>query len=176
MTGDLLLTDWDVRATDIPTRGLAITRQMSAAECADIAVALDLILLSSLVATLKLKPEKGGFRLQGTLKADCQQACIVSLEPVGSVVCENIDVLFSESAGDSSEGGEQSALSAREVEPLSNGFIDVGRIVFETLAAGLDPYPRKDGAEFAWSEPNKGPAVPESPFAALARLQTKQKD
>ena len=35
---------------------------------------------------------------------------------------------------------------------LIDGIIPVGRIVFETISAGLDPYPRKPGAEFTWAD------------------------
>ncbi len=52
------------------------------------------------------------------------------------------------------ESGEEEveALSAAEIEPIEHGRIDVGRIVYETLSAAIDPYPRKAGAEFAADE------------------------
>ncbi len=55
-------------------------------------------------------------------------------------------------------------------EPIIDGQIDFGLIAYETLAIGLEPYPRKAGVEF---EP---PAEPEgfgSPFAALKALKNK---
>ena len=62
-------------------------------------------------------------------------------------------------------------MSAAEFEPIEHGRIDVGRIVYETLSAAVDPYPRKAGAEFAADEVG-GPLVGDyGPFAALKKLK-----
>jgi hypothetical protein len=68
----------------------------------------------------------------------------------------------------------QVALDAEpEPEPIVGGKIDAGRIVFESLAAAIDPYPRLPDAEFEGplSAPEGG--KPESPFAVLASLKHK---
>ncbi len=54
---------------------------------------------------------------------------------------------------------------------LDGDRIDVGRIVYETLSAGLDPYPRKEGAEFDWADPKTGVADSANPFAVLKKLK-----
>jgi hypothetical protein len=52
--------------------------------------------------------------------------------------------------------------------------IDAGRVIFETLAASLDPYPRKPNAEFVWKiEKGTDPAAA-GPFAGLSSLKDKQ--
>jgi hypothetical protein len=59
-------------------------------------------------------------------------------------------------------------------EPIVGGRIDMGPVIYETLATGLDPYPKREGASFAWSShatENAGEEKPESPFAALKRLK-----
>ena len=43
--------------------------------------------------------------------------------------------------------------SVPDVEPIEHGTIEVGRVVFETLSAALDPYPRKSGATLEWQDP-----------------------
>ena len=48
---------------------------------------------------------------------------------------------------------------------MIDGRIDLGALAAEFFALGLDPYPRKPGAEFV-APPE--PAPPDSPFAALA--------
>jgi hypothetical protein len=53
---------------------------------------------------------------------------------------------------------------------LSDGTADVGAIAAEFLLLGIDPYPRKPGAEFK-SPAEQGAVV--SPFAALARLRNR---
>ena len=50
--------------------------------------------------------------------------------------------------------------------------IDVGRVVFETLSAALDPYPRKNGASLEWQDPESAEGVGASgPFGALKKLK-----
>ena len=51
--------------------------------------------------------------------------------------------------------------------------MNVGRVVFETLASAIDLYPRKDGAAFDWRAPEPDKAGVVSPFAALAKLKNK---
>ena len=57
-----------------------------------------------------------------------------------------------------------------EVEPVDGKWLAVGRIVFEELAAGLNPYPRRPGAEFTPATDAAEPAK-ENPFAVLAKLK-----
>jgi hypothetical protein len=50
--------------------------------------------------------------------------------------------------------------------------IDAGRIVFETLSASVDPYPRRAGAQFEGEELGDAAAPGASgPFAALKKLK-----
>ena len=53
-------------------------------------------------------------------------------------------------------------------EPLVDGKVDLGALATEFLMLGIDPYPRKAGAEFA---PPKVEDAGEHPFAALAALE-----
>ncbi len=53
-------------------------------------------------------------------------------------------------------------------EPLVGGSIDLGALAVEAVALGLDPFPRKPGAEPV--DLTIGDAG-ESPFAALAALK-----
>jgi hypothetical protein len=55
-------------------------------------------------------------------------------------------------------------------EPLENGIVDLGAVATEFLILGIDPYPRKPGAEFT---PAKTRQEGEHPFAALAALKKK---
>ena len=59
----------------------------------------------------------------------------------------------------------------RFLEKLERGLIPVGRIVFETLASSLDPYPRREGAAFNWQDPQSAGDKKANPFAALSKLK-----
>ncbi len=56
------------------------------------------------------------------------------------------------------------------MEPLEHDRIDIGRIVYEALSAGLDPYPRKEGAGFEWTDPKAAEGAGK-PFAVLKKLR-----
>lgn len=165
---------WSHDASDIPERGLEVERRASATELARLVEALDLVSCDSLLVRYRVKPVTGGgYRVSGNLEARLAQHCIVSLEPVEAVASSPIEVEYwaSERRAGEVEEGEIEALSAAEIEPLVNGRLDVGRVVFEQLAAALDPYPRKPEAEF--TPPPEAPpgGGVGGPFAALARLK-----
>lgn len=173
------ILDWAHDATDVPERGLDVERRAGAAELAAIATALDLVSCDALDARYRIKPVAGGgYRVTGDLSARLAQRCIVSLEPVAAEVAAPIEVEYRprhERIGardEREEEGEIEALTAAEIEPLDNGRLDVGRIVFEQLAASLDPYPRKSGVEFEPPPEALPGAAPGGPFAALGRLKT----
>jgi hypothetical protein len=50
----------------------------------------------------------------------------------------------------------------------------LGPVIYDTLATALDPYPKREGVRFAWSEADAEAAGAEKakgPFAALKRLK-----
>ena len=53
-------------------------------------------------------------------------------------------------------------------EPLADGKVDLGALASEFLLLGIDPYPRKPGAEFA---PPQAAEAGEHPFAGLEALK-----
>jgi hypothetical protein len=59
-------------------------------------------------------------------------------------------------------------------EPVRDGTIDLGPVIYESFATALDPYPRKEGADFAWHEEPSAESPAEKapgPFAALGKLK-----
>jgi uncharacterized metal-binding protein YceD (DUF177 family) len=113
-----------------------------------------------------------GLHVTGHVSALVGQTCVVTLEPMQSEVDEAIDVLYlrnppERAPADGSEE-EHGTLGDERIETLAGDTIDLGAIATEFLILGIDPYPRKPGAEFA------PPAADESsshPFAALAALK-----
>lgn len=175
-----------VEVDRIGPQGLQL--QLEADQAARTALARRLRILGvlSLKAELKLVPEAlaGHFRLTGQLDAEVEQACVVSLEPVRQQVSE----VFLRRFGPESAAGTQAEVEDDEAEwldpdaddppdPVIGGQIDLGEVVAEELALGLDPYPRKPGAELPASyreAPEEGGKI--SPFAALAKLKAAKKD
>jgi uncharacterized metal-binding protein YceD (DUF177 family) len=166
--------DWIEKTTDIPAGALKRDREATSVELQQIAQALDILKVGNLSSNYRITAIAGGaYRLAGTIAADVEQSCIVSLEPVSGKINAAFDVEFwpTVAHGDSDE--EASILSGSDVEVLEHGLIPVGRIVFETLSASLDPYPRREGAEFNWQDPKAEKAESANPFAALSKLKDK---
>jgi uncharacterized metal-binding protein YceD (DUF177 family) len=166
--------DWIEKTTDIPNGGLNRSREATADELADVAKALDILGVSNLSSRYRVVAISGGaYRLTGSVSAGVVQACIVSLEPVSGKVNANFEVEFWPELKSEESEEESEILNAAEVEQLDRGTIQVGRIVFETLSASLNPYPRRDGAEFNWQDPKSEGAGAPNPFAALSKLKDK---
>ena len=113
-----------------------------------------------------------GVRVLGQVKARVGQTCVVTLEPIESEISEPIDLQFVPGSGDApAVGSRKRELGGDETpEPIIDGKIDLGALGTEFLILGIDPYPRKAGAEFA---PPKVEDPGEHPFAALAALKNR---
>ncbi|MBR2535953.1 MAG: DUF177 domain-containing protein [Hyphomicrobium sp.] len=170
----LPLSDWVHAVTDIPALGLTRERRLTGEALVPLARDLNMLELASVVADYRIERLAGGaYRLHGRVIADAAQACVVTVEPVPAHVDEPFDVEFWPDLPDADGGEEKSILDERDVEPLEGGVIPVGRIVFETISAGLDPYPRKAEAEFSWQDKDQPTSENVSPFAALSKLKNK---
>jgi uncharacterized protein len=145
------------------------------AEMKAIAGMLDLVALEGLTFSYRLAAGGSGrVHLTGRLHANVTQTCVVSLDPVEASLDVPAEVEFwpaslvEELEGSAEEPGNPGLLDWPE--PIVDGRIDLGPVVYETLATALDPYPRREGAGFDSSqgspdEPGRGP------FAGLAALK-----
>lgn len=169
---------WSYATQDIPERGLADERRASAGELAAVARALDLLACNSLAAAFTIMPTVDGrYHLAGRLRADIVQACVVTLDPVDNAIDEPFDVTFwPEEQMPAPAGGALDIDEEPDPEPIAAGQIAVGRVVFEHLAAAIDPFPRKpDAALDRRSAAGAEGASPASgsPFAVLASIKPK---
>jgi hypothetical protein len=175
MLGELA---WDHAVQDIPAEGLNLERSASSEERDAIARALDLLACRSLTARYALSPRGGGHvHLAGTVRAQVEQSCVVTLEPLLNDVEERFSVDYWPE-GDMPEpaSGELDMSDQPDLEPIVAGRIDVGNVVFQALANGIDLFPRKAGVTF---EPPTAPegddrSHPSGPFAALAKMKSKR--
>jgi uncharacterized metal-binding protein YceD (DUF177 family) len=168
---------WNHAVYDIPASGLSAVRTATPDELTTIASALDLLGCTSLWAQYAIASTAGGhYRLWGRLRAELTQACVVTLEPVAGTVEETFEAVFwPQEDMPAPESGELAIDDEPEREAIVAGQIAAGRIVFESLAAALDPFPRQPGAVFDWqpASADDPAAKPVSPFAVLANLKAK---
>jgi len=151
-----------VALEDIPDTGLHVEIEAPAAVRAAVAELANVRDLPQLSAVFDLTRRGAGAHASGRLSARVGQTCVVSLEPMESTLDEPIEVTFSPSSDAVSTEDEEPP------EPLVGGTLDLGALATEFLLLGIDPYPRKAGAQFA---PPKVEEGGEHPFAALATLK-----
>ena len=167
---------WEHRLEDIPASGLAIERVADAAERQQVAAALDLNALMSFSARYQITPlSLSRYKLTGELNADIEQTCVATLEPVTAAIRESYAATYwpQETMPEPAAGQVDLNAAEPDPEPIVDGKIDVGRIIFESLAAAIDPFPRRPGAEFDGPLTAPTGSTPESPFAVLASLKDK---
>jgi uncharacterized protein len=147
-------------------------------EMAVIARMLDLAALAGLTFAYRLTRGGGGrVRLTGRLNAKVTQTCVVSLDPVETSLDLPVEVEFW--PGTLVDEFEQSAEGHGShgirdwPEAIIEGVIDLGPVVYETLATVIDPYPKREGVSFEWLQglPQAPEAARSGPFAALAALK-----
>ncbi|MBX3597211.1 MAG: DUF177 domain-containing protein [Rhizobiaceae bacterium] len=111
--------------------------------------------VDALSATLMVSPwKRNGVKVTGTVTADVVQTCVVTLEPLESHIAEDVETVFLPE--DSKLGREGFGLGGEIVidaegpdspEIFSGDTIDVGALAEEFFGLGIDPYPRKRGAD-----------------------------
>ena len=161
-----------VRVDALPQEGQTVAIEASPAEREALASLYKLPAIAALTATLRLEPAgRGGARVTGAVHGEFTQICVVSLEPFlrtstrPSTCGSRLRRKRIRGRRAARETLTLSLADEDDPDPVIDGKIDLGALTAEFFALGLDPYPRKPGAEFvAPAEP----APPDSPFAALA--------
>jgi len=157
------------------------TIEGSAAEREAIKALLELVALGALRFDYTLR-RGGGDRihLSGRLTADFTQTCVVSLEPLPVAVDIPVEMEFwpeslvADLEHKAEDPGQVGLLDWPE--SIVDGAFDLGPVVYESLATALDPYPKKEGASFQWSQGSGAAEEAESgPFAALQKLKKGQR-
>jgi len=159
-----------VALDDIPEAGLHLAVEAPAAARAALAELAGLRDLPQLTAVFDVIRKGAGVHVTGRVSARVGQTCVVTLEPVENAVEEAIDLEFAP-AGDSelaAKGTRKQVRDDEAPEPLVGGILDLGAVAAEFLILGIDPYPRKAGAEFAQPPDDD---TGEHPFAALESLK-----
>jgi len=150
----------------------------SATECAALAARFELVALTRLDATVRLRRARAGryIEVEVALAAAVVQSCVVTLDPVPAAIDERFAVLLGpigdDAAGsDPTDAGSDLIVDLDAPEPLDGDDVDIGEMVAQQLSLALDPYPRSAEAEAAVAETagDGAPEPAENPFAVLLR-------
>lgn len=163
---------WDEPVREIPDRGLETDREATPDERTALAAALDLVAIPAFRARYRVKSSGGGrYTLTGTLDATIEQTCVVSLKPLTNKLHLDLGASFwPEEDLSPAPGGAVDIEDEPDPEPIVEGRLPIGRVIFETFATAIDPFPRSPDAALDW-QPSGGESGRVSPFAALARLK-----
>jgi uncharacterized metal-binding protein YceD (DUF177 family) len=163
---------WNEPVRHIPEAGLERTRGLTPGETAALVAALDLLALPAFEASYRIRSSaQGRYLLKGRIRAVVEQTCVVSLKPMRSEIVQDLDIAFWPAADIAApESGAIDIEDEAEPEPIEDGMLPVARVVFETLASAIDPFPRAPDAKLDWTPPADADAKV-SPFAALAKLK-----
>ncbi|HYP57772.1 MAG TPA: YceD family protein [Beijerinckia sp.] len=166
----------EIKVDDVPEAGLDVTIAADAAECVSIALQVGLVAVASLTADFHVEREgRGTFNVKGTLCAEVTQTCVITLDLFDSEISTEIDVDFVrvEDLTAHARAGRFDPFTAEQEmpDPIIDGKIDLGALAAEFLVLGLDPYPKKPGAQFEAIAPEQGFADKVSPFAVLRKLE-----
>ena len=145
-----------------------------AEERAAVAARLDLASLDRLDAHAVLRREGDAILASGRVKATLEQRCVATGDPIAVRVDEAFDLKFVPEPV--VPGGDaEFELGADELDTLFHDgqAIDLGAAIADSLALGLDPYPRSAKAADALRAAGVISEEEAGPFAALAALKEK---
>jgi uncharacterized metal-binding protein YceD (DUF177 family) len=167
-----------VDATRIPPAGLTKVVAATEVQRHDLAAEYGLVEVKSLTGEMLLSGGEGdSFLVEGRVRAEVVQTCVVSLEPVAQHIDETIAVRFvpagSTKAPLVDKPAAEVAIDPDAQDPpevLDGTTVDLGAIVEEHFALAIDPYPRAPGAALPPEAVDEPAAGEDSPFAVLAGL------
>ena len=148
---------YPVKVGHISANPVTVTVEASGRELKDVAELWQVLEVKSLRAEVYMSRwKKDGVRVKGRVQADIVQECVVTLEPVESHIDEPFEQIF---VPEGSKLARVAANDAAEMvldpdgpdlpETFAGDTIDIGAAVTEFAALAIDPYPRKQGTEFA---------------------------
>ncbi len=166
----------------------------SAQETADLARRLGVKEMSLVDAEATLDRESANtVHVQGIVKARVIQSCVVTGEPVISVIEEPFEAWFEDQDQvvllSRAKHERQARIMDAEVpmldekdapDPLVEGKIDIGELATQFLSLAIDPYPHAKDVDFPvqteWVSGNSSiPAVRRNPFEALREWKSNKK-
>lgn len=141
------------------------------AECSALVARYSLLSLTALSAQLSVRQDiLGEIIVEGTLKAELAQPCVVTLDLVRESISGQFDQRYTlkPPRPEADSDGEFEDLDPPE--PVIGDSIDLGELVAQYLSLSINPYPRAPDADTEADQllSNIGN---DGPFAALAKLR-----
>ncbi len=167
----------------LPQRGMPIVIEADQHQRAALASAHGLLSVESFRAELLVAPwKRHGVKVSGHVRADITQECIVTLDPLTARIEEDVEGLFlpadSKLGRLGFEGGGELLIDVDGPdipETFTGDKIDVGALAEQFFGLGIDPYPRKSGAELKAEDDEAPPSEAEGPLQEkLRRLMRKE--
>lgn len=171
---------FDINIAVLPAKGRRVKLEPNEAERKELADEAGIVSAEWFFAELEFRRwRRDGISVKGTVKANITQECVVTLEPIQTIVEAELDRTFLPDGSKllrprlSSEG---EMIIDYEGKDEPEGFIgetlDAWEIAMEHFILGIDEYARKPGMEFtSWSEDETVDTAStdekKSPFAAL---------
>ncbi len=172
------LLDLEVRLSEVPKDGRDYEFQADQVTKEALVAETKLDGVDSLNGKITVRPFRGGYQAKGKGQATVQQACVVTLDPVTEHVELEFERIYMPGKPPEMDVAPNAEVFVNlDSEPdqdwFEGDYIDLAPMVVETLLLSLNPYPRKQDAEFADVEEDVRDES-ESPFAALAALKDKK--
>lgn len=173
-----------VNIRSLPPKGVDLTLKTDEKERQALAKNHNLLDVTFFEATIHINPwKRQGVKLSGKLHAKIIQECIISAQPVDSIIEEDIELILVPEGSRLSEIVQNNAHElfldpdGPDVPDSFKGTeIDVGAIVEEFFELAIDSYPRASGVEFEgveFAKADVGNEKKPSPFAVLSGLKQK---
>ncbi|WP_064706870.1 YceD family protein [Rhizobium bangladeshense] len=145
-----------VKVGHISANPVEVHIEAAPSELKALAEAWSVVSVDDLSADLQIaRWKRDGVRVKGRVQAKIVQSCVVTLEPVQSLIDESFEQIF---VPEGSKLARQPGNDAGEMlldpdgpdlpETFVGDTIDAGEVVAEFAALAIDPYPRKEGVEF----------------------------
>jgi uncharacterized metal-binding protein YceD (DUF177 family) len=170
----IVIPDASIRLDSMPNSGrdINITVERDVREA--IAAQVGVTTVERLQVALHAVRFRGGIRVNGQLRALVTQPSVVSLEPVTEEISETVDRIFLPGVEKAFAGkADAEVFVDLEGDDVPDHFegneADLSDLIIETLALGIDPYPRLEGESVGVAgDPDD---EEDSPFAGLKALK-----
>lgn len=150
---------------NVPASGQSLHLSANAEERAALARRFDLLALHALQANVQLTPgPEGVILVRGSLSAELDQACGITLAPVRQSIAEPVTWRLLPQGMEPTDGEDD----PDDIESEQNA-ADLGEALAQQLSLAIDPYPRAPGAEMPAEFSDDGA---HGPFAKLLQLKS----